>query len=495
MASWDSSSGRAARLALGAALVLFLPGAVAATTCDELCDDPGPGTCIVNDGEDVTAGSDVDCGSRSIVVQGQGSIQVHDGFFTLRAQDLTVENSRKIEAERSPGGPPVGMTIYLKGGLYLTGVIKASSNDGGGTIAVHADGPINVYDGAGTGDGIAARGLVAGADGGSITVTSGGNVYIDDPFFADMAGGSGAGSGGEIVIAASGNVTANKPMETNGRNAEGGVIRITAGGSVDINGTLKSEGQQQEGDGGVISLTASNGLTIDAALSAQGGVGVGGGDTAGGAVYLEAGLGGIAINAGINVTGGASGSGLDGGAIVADSGGNLTVASGILLNTKSDANGGDGGAISLTAGGALTLGANTLIDARGHTNAGGSGASVELEACTLSIASGAMIDVTGYEGGNVRLTGRQSLAVNKTSVVDATGTAAARNGTITLSSRVFTPGTCTNRPTLACYLNPDCTVGCEAGECLGANPDTGGVTTQCTPPAERIEDRNLVPCD
>jgi hypothetical protein len=209
---------------------------------------------------------------------------------------------------------------------------------------------------------------------------------------------------------------------------------------------------------------------------------------------LEAGAGGIAINANINVKGGAGGSGLDGGAIVADTPADLIVAPNVKLETKADSNGADGGAVHLTAGAELGLRTNAQIRAQGNTGGGGQGASVSLSGCSLTIASGAVVDATGYSGGTVELVGRGTVGVSSTASVQATGTAPERDGSVIVETRDVRGGTCSDDPGRECTVNADCNVGGGTGTCQGPpNPDVGQ-GTQLEPPAETVEDPSLVPC-
>jgi hypothetical protein len=247
----------------------------------------------------------------------------------------------------------------------------------------------------------------------------------------------------------------------------------------------------------------------------------------------------------VNVTGGEAGSGLNGGAIIAESDGAISVASGVTLLTKSDAHGGDGGDVSLDArGGTLTVG-DATIDVRGDWSGSGegTGAEVTLKGCGVSIGAGATVDARGYDGGSVLIAGRETLTVSGTSLVDVNGTGG-DDGAIELAYRLpgrcnagapqacefshcqANPGHCSNDPNRQCAVNADCTIGCNTGTCLPSpstcstnaalpcsanadctgctsgscvvgNPDTGGTTAQFQPPPSVTvsEDPHLGACD
>lgn len=78
--------------------------------------------------------------------------------------------------------------------------------------------------------------------------------------------------------------------------------------------------------------------------------------------------------------------------------------------------------------------------------------------------------------------------MSPTSHVSATGT----GGTIQLITKSF--GTCSNDATRHCITAADCTVGCNTGQCLNVNPDTGGTTAQFSPAPTFIEDPSLIAC-
>jgi hypothetical protein len=475
------------------------------------CTCSGSGLCQITTSQTVSAGAVVDCSGRDVVVAGGGgSIQVTNGFVTVKANNLTINAQRFIKAERS-GAAPFGVNVSVTGVLDVGGWISAKSNTGGGAIALEAGGNILISPGSAGGDGLNVDGTASNARGGSIKANSaGGNVVIDDPIYARAAS-TGVADGGSITIDAAGSVTVRAPVDALGRGAQSGTITLSAPVAVDVQNQVKAQGHGVNGDGGLVQLTGGTvTIALGAFVSAQGGVGALGGYSEGGSVRINAGSGGVSITDDINVTGGAAGAGLDGGAIVVESEGPVTVASTAMLLTKSDNSGGNGGDIILNSGGALTVNAAT-VDARGHSAGSnqGAGGAVTLTGCNVTINAGTTVNASGYHGGGVTLTGFETLTVSSQSSILATNSGQGTAGEIALRYRVdgkcsteptrgcavaqCTANVCTNNSATPCTTANDCT-GCLTGTCTAGNPDTGGTTSQFNPSPEKMEDRNLIDC-
>lgn len=473
---------------------LSVPEASANCTIDcvgTACNCSGTGACDINTLQDLDPGSVVDCSGRDITIGGTGGeIRVEDGFFTLRARNVTINDSHVIRIMRnSSSGPPIGMSMELTGYLSVIGLINADSPGGGASIRIDAVGDITFVS---NGYGIRASGTSPDSPGGRIFL-SGEDVDVADPIQA-KASDNGVAGGGEVVIQATGDISVSGDINVLGRRAPAGSIVLSAGEAISTAQALKAEGNGVDADGGTVELTGTT-VSIGALVTAQGGVGATGGDSRGGGVVINAGSGGVSVGADINATGGELGAGLDGGAIVIDSVGDVSIASGKKLLTRSENGGGDGGDVQLTSRRRLLLDGAT-IDARGHSAGAnqGTGATVELEACALKIASGSLIDVRGYSGGFVSMVGRESLAVN--GVVDARPTSGDA-GSIGMHYRL--PGTCegsppdpprgcelvcgplgrcSNDPARNCTTNAHCTIGCQTGQCQKKCRHDG--TTACT---------------
>jgi hypothetical protein len=512
---------------------------VCAPTATECSCSDGVGACEITTEQNVAAGAVIDCEGRDVELEGgNGFIRVTDGIVALHARNLTINGQRGITAS-STSDDAFGIDIELTGNLDMPGFLRANGDSGGGVVSVEAEGDILITQGEAGGLGITANGTAPSAEGGEINLKSDGRIEVSDPILADAAD-NGVAEGGSITLTAVGDVSIGARLNALGRQSSGGRILVSSQGHVDVQDTIKAEGMGVDGDGGDVSFAAER-LTVGALVSVQSGVGASGGAAEGGAVAMEVGSGGIAINANINATGGEAGSGLSGGAITAECEGNVTVANGVQFLTKSDGNGGDGGDVSVTSSGTLTIG-DVTIDARGHTVGGnqGGGAIVRLEACALAIGAGAEVDASGHDGGAIVLTGRKTTSISASSGFTAAGSGGGEVGEILLSYRsaghcaldpsvdcdpghcpAFT-GTCSNNPAIQCTTNANCTSGCSTGECIPnprfcsnhpnrpctadgdctgcasgactANPDTGGTTAQFNPSPVLQRDRQLEAC-
>lgn len=475
-----------------------------ASTCLEIC--PGTGACTINALKNIEPGAELDCSGRDITLTGNGALKVTDGQFSLLANNLTVDGpGGTIYAVEGTAHEPGEIDIDLTGNLWLAGKIRANGNSGGGSITVDADGNITIPDSGD--DGVEAGGTASGASGGTIELSAGGTMTISDPIHAEGADAGQESAGGTVDLDAKGDITINADghIAVPGHLAGGGTITITSeDGSIVLNEHADADGNGSVGDGGRISLSAGNGIQIVQGfyVRARGGVNANGGEAQGGAIDIEAGCGGVSINSPFMTTGGLLGSGYDAGRITVSSLGNISLASGVTLDAHALGSGGSGGAITLRAGDLVSIPGSATLDARGSSTAGGEGGRVTLSGCRVSVASGAILDVTGDKGGTIALgatlpppaTGTQPLVASSAASYRATGSSAASNGRITLAPLTLRAGECTNDGTRTCLLDTDCTVGCQTGDCLYANPDTDGQNTGFTVTPERIGNQSLGQC-
>lgn len=479
-----------AAMVLALAWVVANPNLAYATACEDtnFCGSNNP--CTINNTRTIDPGSLVDCSGRDVTIGLQGVLSVTNGWFTLKANNLTISgNFNKAGKIRAvPGqGAIGGIAIELTGDLLAYGSFHANSDDGGGWITVDADGDIKFLDSVATG--IKANGTSSDADGGEIELNSGGDVIIERPLLAEGSG-SGQTSGGSIVIQSDGDIDTalGGRMDATGHKYEGGWVELIAEGDVTIGAAVDVFGKGNDGDGGELVVTAGGAITVSDDISVRGGQYANGGESEGGSVLLEAGCGGVNLNADIDTSGGEAGSGNSGGALIIDSIGDVTISGSVTITTASRNDGGDGGDVALRSEGKLTLGSNVLIDASGDDagNEEGSGASVELAGCEVDLASGATIDVTGYHGGTITFsawelpppTGAQPLVISEFSDLRVTNGGDGEDGEIELAVIQTKLGECSSDPGRECTIDTDCTVGCETGDCLYANPDTEGVWAQ-----------------
>ncbi len=495
-------------LLLAAALVLpTTRAAIGLTTCATVC--PGSGPCEITTNVDVDPGSLIDCSGRDLRIKNlNGKLSVDEGSFTLRAHDLRVDTSHRIEAT----GFESGFQLELTGQLDLYGQLRADHAEGDSRIVIEAAGDIIVHPSASGGKGIVVSATATEANGGEIALRSGGAVVVNSPLHADgHIAGSSVSGGGHISITAADNITISNKVSADGRETDAGRIDLRAGGNVvvtQVTGGLFAEGYKSDGSGGEIHLGADGAITLGDRISVRGGRNGGDGTSAGGSVVLESGCGGAAVNANIDARGGELGSGLQGGAITVRTLGALAVAPNVVLQASSTDNGGDGGAVTLVGGAATTIGQGVVIEAKGHNgdpDEEGRGASVQIEGCTVDLAASVVIDATGFEGGEVVVRARalpplgsvpQPLRIDELALVSVGGDTPTDDGTVDLVGRAVKSGCCDNQQgCVACTLDIDCTAGCNAGDCLYANPDTGGITTQFDVAPETNDDVSLLPCE
>ena len=478
--------------------------AITADDCTDLCGG-GTSPCTIGAPWDIAPGSAINCSGRDVTVGTNGHLTVTDGSFTLVAHDLTLSGSGStLTAIEGPRNAPGAVHVELTGNFLLEGKIRASGNHGGGRISVDVAGNMSMPN-SGT-DGLEAMATSDYADGGDITVDVGGTFSIYDPVMVD-SGASGNNAGGSIHIRAGGDIVTgtNGHIGASGHAGGGGTIEIVSSyGDITLTEYVRAEGLGTGADGGTIEMVAGDKLTISDDLSVMGGVNVNGGAANGGSVDLLSGCGGLDINAPIDATGGQlGGSDLDAGSIEIETRGNLTLASGITIDNRALQAGGRGGPIRIVARDLITLNSASKIDSRGSTTGSGQGGDITLQSCRINVSS-ATIDTSGATGGSVAIyatkdtptngQGAEPLSVGTASVIHAAGATAAANGSIELSPLFYQPGQCSNSSTTECTLDTDCTIGCQTGDCLYANPDTGGVNTQFDVLPSRLGDSSVGAC-
>lgn len=370
--------------------------------------------------------------------------------------------------------------------MDIEGRVIANSDDGGGSISISSTGDINVVE-VGT-IGIEANGTAKDAPGGSIELDADGDVLLDCPIEAKGAT-NGETLGGEITVEAGGDITTvlDGHIRATGKAEGGGSVILTAANDISIDTDIDVDGIGATGNGGFISLTGTGvELKSGADLSLRGGVNQGGGEAAGGGVEIQAGCTGITLDGIITATGGELGSGFGGGALVAETPGPILVKATFEVDSSALANGGDGGAIVMRSSDVVTITGGAELIAKGDST-GGTGATIELQACKVEVQDLAVLDVSGNYGGSVVIegtdeppvsTGNAPILIHDTADLKAAGTTNADSGDISLRARVPRKGVCSNDWNVECVVDPDCTVGCETGDCIAANPDIEGEVTQ-----------------
>ena len=490
---------------LGGLVALFPAHALATTTCADVCGTSDP--CTI--GATITIDPDqvFDCSAYTQIIIGDfGTLKVSDGSFQFLGNSLDVKPGGKIKATATGANSDIGVDIELTGNLDLCGKVLANSDWGGGVVTISTGGYMRI-DEAGT-NGIEANGTSTDADGGDIELTSTGDVTINCPIHADGDGGSGTTSGGSITIETNGSISTSLDgvITATARKGEGGSIRLQADGAITTGTNLDAFGKLDTGNGGIVDI-AADAVTIGGPISVRGGVGANGGQATGGALQIESGCGGVALNANLDARASDT-AGLLGGALLIDSVGDVTLAAGVQILTLATQADGLGGDVSIRSQGKVTLQSSVLIDARGDTvGTDGEGASVDIEGCTVELDPSAKIDARGYTGGLVTIQGgdeelalplgagtQQLLVIDATASVLAAGNSSDEDGEISLTVRHATQGQCLNQPTVPCTLDSDCTAGCSTDECVDANPDTSGEEGQFDLVPSRDHRSALVSC-
>lgn len=501
--------GRALICASIAGVALLSPSDAAAVTVSACTDSgmcgAGTGACSISSTIDVVPGSVLDCSGRDLTVTGGGTLKVTGGSMLLRARDLTVLGpGGTITGIEGSDESPATVVVELTGTLGLSGKIRVNGQHGGGTIEIRAAGNISIAEN-GT-DGLEADGTGSGADGGTIIVTAGGTLSVYDPIHAAGAGGPGSdSSGGTIELEAQGNILTamDGHISAEGLAGGGGTVRIIShGGDVSIDEHVDVEGRSTTGNGGEIDISAFDSLLLAEQITARGGVNTSGGEAYGGSVSLRSGCGGMSIAGNILVNGGQIGDDNQSGSIDLGSRGAVTVGASVTLDARALASAGQGGTIDITSGQALLVSGSALLDARGGTTSPGKGGAIRLNGCTTEIAASAVVDVTANTGGSIVVGGRkappaegdQPLSVATGAQVKAAGADSTKTGVISLAPAALQIGGCTNIER-GCFLDSDCTEGCDTGECLNASPDTDGIGTQFDIVPEKIEDSGAALCD
>lgn len=482
-----------------------------ATSCSDIC--PGTGACTIGSMQIVDPGSELDCSGRDITIGDAGTVKVIDGELTIQANNLTLNGpGGAILAVEGPDEIVGSIEIVLTGSLALLGKIRANGSTGGGTIFITAAGDISIEEN-GT-DGIEADGTAAHADGGDVRIEAQGDITISDPIHAEGAS-SGDNQGGDIEIRAGGSIVTDQHghLSAPGRSRGGGSITMVARqGSLTLNEHVDVDGIGETGAGGRIDLSAGDRIDVNLDITARGGVNQGGGLVPGGTVRMEAGCGGIHVAAPILVTGGdqgqaSAGVGAGGGGVFLQSRGSVEMASSALVDLRGLAAGSRGGTLGVRSSGHVGIASGVTVDVRGSATAGGNGGGISIIGCSADVASGAILDARGNDSGNVELFATLEpapltptplvaapLHVHSAAQLRTESSGTGEHGRIRLAALYSRKGVCSNNETLRCQRDTDCTVGCQTGDCLYANPDTDGAVSQFSPSVELIEESALGDC-
>jgi hypothetical protein len=464
----------------------------------------GSSVCQVNSSITVDNNADLDCGTHDLVIaNGLGKLTVN-GKMTIRAHNLTVENTRSLEATSS-GSVRASIVIDLTGSLSLWGQINARNTGPGSEIRVTAD--LDIVLQPRDGLGIDLIGVGQSVDGGELVLDADRDVLVGSKIHAngnDSTGSANRNSGGDISISAGDDIVVDHLIRAYGRWFSGGHMSLTAGDDVEINndgatssrrGQIDLEGHGVDGSGGVLDIRAGDRVLFSGPISLGSGVGNGGGEAQGGDVRIDAGCSGVRLEDSLNLLGGSMG----GGNLAIQSRGTISVAGSITSNASEL--GGDGGDVSLRSSmGNVVLEGTASIRSNGHVTTNGAdgvGGTVALHGCQVDVVNGAVVEATGKSNGRFEtssykngaaLQGSFGIRISENADVSAFST----GGKIVLRTPTVLTGTCPNGS--ACQYDSDCTVGCSSGDCAGGNPQTDGQVVQFSSVPVVEQDSSLGPC-
>lgn len=432
--------------AIVAAVAALAADPAGATTADDLCS-PTADPCQISRNITIDPGSDIDVGLRELLIAGRGALDLTGGTLTVRAGTLTVQTGGSVLARGAAaepggrilvladtitmagmidasGGPGGTVTLTATGMVLVAGIIDVrsrNSDSGGGTIEVQG-GDVSIANGgrivaSGGADAAggdvslrATAGMVIGADinasggdGGTIDLTAGNALTVNQNVTLDADATGTAGSGGEIDLTAGGAMALNGEVTAVGRNGstdtgggDGGTITID-GGSIDVpiaGARLTVQAGNPDGIGGDIDLTSTAGaVNIQGQLIARGT----GSDGSGGTVSVDAAA--SAMLAGmIDDSGGGGG----GGSIEINGAMDVTIAATAAVSV--DANGaGRGGEIDVSGDGMVLV--SGVLSADGGSGTGSHGGTIDVSGCTAQLDQGSRLSSLRSSGTNT-LSGR-----------------------------------------------------------------------------------------
>lgn len=358
------------------------------------------------------------------------AIDMRSGTLNLSAAVVTINSGSAATIDMQSGSLNVAATsLTIAAGAVIDGTGPGTSGPSGNGGRIEIDLTNNFV--MNSTSGVRSRiDVSGGVVAGSVTINADGNALLDGRILATNL--ARTASGGQIVVTAGGNITA-QPSTTSEFNASGGDLSEKGGGGID----LEASGDISLPTNTTINVSGSLAGTVD--LDAGGDLIFGGligngmsDDGAGATVTLASGKG-VRVNGNISLLGYNAGSSIDN---VPGEGGSLSVDTSFgdfVLNGNILAEGGgpdaDGGEIDIGVNGSLVIGQGFKISARSNGSEG-FGGSVDVEVSQSIISNnqlGARIDVSGGGGGGgTDLAARGDIILG--GPVDVSGRAAAGVG-------------------------------------------------------------------
>jgi hypothetical protein len=390
--------------------------------------------CIITEDVDIPNLSDVDFGSRHVILR--ATLDVGAGTFFLSAGRLTIDPDGQFRAKGPLGFNGGELDILVTGDIEVNGSLLAGAFDlngvSGGSLSLVSDtgsitgtGKIRSSANQPQGDGgelflsagqsIVLTGRIEAAGG----ATGGGGLFaefnaIGDVNVPDLDLSGGDFGGGDLFIDAGGDVTLGD-ADFRGTNAgDGGELDVISEGSIEILGQLFLRGATlvDTSFGGVLDLDASQDrihvaptgsivltgsacggdLTFDApVIFVEGSIEADGtsASSCGGVVDMLA-DNDLTLNSPIRADGGSGG----GPFVDLFSTGSIDILSDV--NGDSAGTGINTGSVRVVASGPVQIGATATLSADGLS--GGNGGDVQLRGCSVNVSAGVSLSARGTDG-------------------------------------------------------------------------------------------------
>lgn len=380
-----------------ASLLLPLPvrATIIADHANDVCS-PTANPCYVTDTVRIVTGSSLDFGTRTVHLKNGGQLDFANGQATVLCGNLIVDawgNGARIKLHETVGGGSVGgrATIKARGSCSKSAAVACLSND---TCAAANAGACTVATGTVTlNDNVLGNANPAGR-----LAFEAYKAFASSQVINLSNGGSNASDvdGGELQVAVvTGSATLGGRLELDGgANAAGGSLTVSAGTDILLNESVNASGG--DGGGGTISLDAGRDLRINEDVNARsdGGEGIGGEVTAqarGDVVLTGKSVTNYTV---IDTKGHASGSEAgSGGTLDFDAGDAITLGAYVRLRASGPAPDGDGGTIKLW-GCSVSIGSTDVLDATGDNG----GQIHVIGRASIVVSSAGDVDATGGAG-------------------------------------------------------------------------------------------------
>jgi cysteine-rich repeat protein len=303
---------------------------------------PATGFCTIAKDFEIGDGCVLDFGTRDVTISGHLNLDSRTG--TIKAGSLTLAPSGFIEGRGTKPKPnDVGGTVIIDvlGNLTMLSQgntvsrINVSGNAGGGSISISALGTATI------GGKIRADNSTSAADGGEVVLRTGSDILVAGSGEITANGGS-AATGGEIDLGALGRVQVDTSLDVSG--GEGGSVDVSAEEDV-VLAVVKSDGAGDGGSGGAVTVIAGTGVELKGDMSSRGADGSFGGS--GGFVLIDALYGDIHVTAPLHVEG-AQPDGV-GGDVVLGARGTIKTEIGGMLSARANGSQSSGGSFTIDA--------------------------------------------------------------------------------------------------------------------------------------------------